>query len=145
MSEYELDFKPSSSLRPEHKAKWLTALRSGKYEQGHLVLRNDRNGYCCLGVLCDVLKDEVGGYWELDGNRYTFVVPGNGFNREDAGLSDAIMKLTGMEYLGQFNASTKKAMNASWTVPASHYSLSDLNDNSSMTFAEIADVIEKYF
>lgn len=145
MSEYELDFKPSSSLRPEHKAKWLTALRSGKYKQGHLALRNDRNEYCCLGVLCDVLKDEIGGYWVPDGNRYTFVTGDDDYNRNNAGLPQLIADLTGMEYLGQFNASTKRAINASWTVPGSHHSLSDLNDSSGMTFAEIADVIEKYF
>lgn len=32
------------------KAKWVKALRSGKYEQGGLVLRHE-NAYCCLGVL----------------------------------------------------------------------------------------------
>ena len=38
----------------ELKAKWVAALRSGKYEQGPLFLRNGES-YCCLGVLCDVL------------------------------------------------------------------------------------------
>ena len=37
------------------KAKWIEALRSGKYKQAQSVLRhNDGSGYCCLGVLCDI-------------------------------------------------------------------------------------------
>lgn len=35
------------------KAKWVAALRSGKYEQGRQRLRNG-DSYCCLGVLCEV-------------------------------------------------------------------------------------------
>jgi hypothetical protein len=41
------------------KARWVAALRSGKYEQGFGCLRRD-DRYCCLGVLCDVAG---GGEW----------------------------------------------------------------------------------
>ena len=41
-------------MNPELKAKWLTALRSGQYDQGRHRLRTDDNHYCCLGVLCEV-------------------------------------------------------------------------------------------
>lgn len=35
--------------------KWVEALRSGKYVQGHGQLHNAQdNTYCCLGVLCDI-------------------------------------------------------------------------------------------
>ena len=37
----------------ELKAKWVKALRSGKYEQGRTHLHRDGH-YCCLGVLLDV-------------------------------------------------------------------------------------------
>lgn len=40
-------------MNPELKAKWVAALRSGKYEQGHEYLNKDGK-FCCLGVLCDV-------------------------------------------------------------------------------------------
>src|SRR5262245_39316984 len=40
-------------MNPEVKALWLKALRSGKYQQTREKLR-DENGYCCLGVLCDL-------------------------------------------------------------------------------------------
>lgn len=38
----------------ELKAKWVAALRSGKYRQGHNALMTD-NGYCCLGLLCHLI------------------------------------------------------------------------------------------
>jgi hypothetical protein len=46
--------------------KWIEALRSGKYPQGHGALRSS-DGYCCLGVLCDVLPSEVGS-WSINPN-----------------------------------------------------------------------------
>ena len=40
-------------IDPEFKAKWLEALRSGRYRQTSLMLR-DKVGFCCLGVACDI-------------------------------------------------------------------------------------------
>lgn len=42
-------------MAPDLKARWIEALRSGRYEQGSGRLRSYRNTFCCLGVLCDVL------------------------------------------------------------------------------------------
>jgi hypothetical protein len=39
------------------KAKWLKALRSRKFKQGHMALHNSE-GYCCLGVACVVAGAE---------------------------------------------------------------------------------------
>ncbi len=44
------------------KAKWLKALRSGRYEQATGKLKSTDGGYCCLGVLCNVM----GAKWKLD-------------------------------------------------------------------------------
>lgn len=42
-------------MKKRIKVKWLKALRSGKYEQGHGVLHSlEKNNYCCLGVLCKI-------------------------------------------------------------------------------------------
>ena len=41
-------------MTPELKSKWLAALRSGKYQQGHETLHPTFDRFCCLGVLCDV-------------------------------------------------------------------------------------------
>lgn len=40
-------------MNSEVKAEWLSALRSGEYEQGNGALNRDGK-YCCLGVLCDL-------------------------------------------------------------------------------------------
>lgn len=49
-------------MNPEIKKRWVEALRSGKYKQTAGFLRDDF-GFCCLGVLCDVVASEVGGTW----------------------------------------------------------------------------------
>lgn len=47
-------------MNPEWKAKWLAALRSGKYKQTSKYLRTEE-GYCCLGVLCDLVAPDQWG------------------------------------------------------------------------------------
>lgn len=42
-----------SAVNEVNMAKWIVALRSGKYEQGHRRLHRDGK-FCCLGVACDV-------------------------------------------------------------------------------------------
>lgn len=51
-------------MNPEIKTKWVAALRSGEFEQGHRQLRKG-NTFCCLGVLCELYRRETGdGIWE---------------------------------------------------------------------------------
>lgn len=54
-------------MKPKKKdiKKWCAALRSGKYQQGKGQLQT-KDGYCCLGVACDVFipenkRDEIFG------------------------------------------------------------------------------------
>ncbi len=47
-------------MKAEMKAKWIVALRSGKYQQARKSLRIN-NEFCCLGVLLDSCID---GSWE---------------------------------------------------------------------------------
>lgn len=63
------ELKKLPKLKPAIKRRWLKALRSGKYKQGTGSLR-DGDGFCCLGVLCDVVKNDKalklnweGGVW----------------------------------------------------------------------------------
>lgn len=50
------------------KAKWVKALMSGKYKQGHGALYAPKDGsFCCLGVLCVVAGAKP---MELDGMGY---------------------------------------------------------------------------
>ncbi len=41
-------------MNKEVKAKWVAALRSGEYVQGHGQLLTKSGEFCCLGVLCDL-------------------------------------------------------------------------------------------
>lgn len=41
-------------MKAELKAKWIAALRSGKYPQARKQLRTVDGRFCCLGVLCEV-------------------------------------------------------------------------------------------
>lgn len=52
-------------MKPEIKARWLAALRSGDYIQGHGRLR-EGNTFCCLGVLCDLYAKETGVEWQKE-------------------------------------------------------------------------------
>lgn len=38
---------------------WVKALRSGKYKQTKRMLRGDGNERCCLGVLCEVYREDT--------------------------------------------------------------------------------------
>jgi hypothetical protein len=54
-------------LKPEVKEKWIEALLSDKYKQGHEFLRvtvaPDKVEHCCLGVLCDIIEPTS---WDKD-------------------------------------------------------------------------------
>lgn len=52
-------------MSPEEvKELWIEALESGDYPQGRLALLSSE-GFCCLGVLCDLYRQKTGiGEWE---------------------------------------------------------------------------------
>lgn len=59
-------------MKEEVKKKWVEKLRSDEYIQGRWQLREvDNIGqkcFCCLGVLCDIYKNETGkGDWSQTG------------------------------------------------------------------------------
>lgn len=57
-------------MNQEVKKLWISALRSGEYEQGQKMLRNG-DKFCCLGVLCDLYQKETGqGEWKSDFGQY---------------------------------------------------------------------------
>jgi hypothetical protein len=59
----KLDGKSTPHMDANIKQKWVGALRSGKYKQGYNCLRNRQDGFCCFGVLCDVINP---GGWNQD-------------------------------------------------------------------------------
>lgn len=47
-----------AKMDPKMKRRWIRALRSGKYKQGHDRLRTEDNRFCCLGVVCDIVNPD---------------------------------------------------------------------------------------
>ena len=106
----------------EWRRKWVEALRSGEYRQTSGVLR-DRDGFCCLGVLCDLSKT---GEWVKDGGDWRY----EGLHSSDvATLPKPVQQLVGLRTnFGRINGSQG-------------HNLSEMNDIE-YSFASIADVIE---
>jgi hypothetical protein len=108
-------------MKQEIKDKWVAALLSGEYQQGHYNLKQN-NKFCCLGVLCDIHSKETGTEWFE--NTYLN-------NIED--LPQDIIDWSGLEftdpsvYCDKFKLVKK---------------LSFLNDVYELTFLQIADLIE---
>lgn len=132
--------KVATGLKPEVAKKWVEALRSGDYRQTQNALQHTKDtdenpeGFCCLGVLCDVAVKEG-----LD----IKVVPLNGGqvlygSDEDARLGELPRSV--MEWAGLTSSDPIVE------VPDLDYeseSLSTLNDTYNYDFDMIADVIVK--
>lgn len=106
-------------MTPELKAKWIEALRSGEYKQTKDYLHT-AEGYCCLGVLCEVWNE---GRWEPGAlnDVYRFAYEDDKF----AGfLNDAVCDALGLD-------------------SAQMRTLADMNDRKDKLFAEIAAYIEE--
>ncbi len=141
----------TSRMKPEIKAAWLAALRSGEFKQGRGYLHRinpDGRGdtFCCLGVLCvlaegaGVLKKgpAVGGGWYMyaasdespaRGDRSTTMPPyaiGPWAMQDGESLNWVIQK-PGRGRLGIMGLS----------------GLPDLNDDDRWSFEQIADIIEE--
>lgn len=111
-------------MKPEVKAAWVAALRSGEYEQGKGQLRHI-DAFCCLGVLCDIAAKHGVGVWAGDAFD-TDVIPAF------AVPPPAVVAWAGLEYPNE---------------PINGISIIYLNDGEPEfqvephTFAEIADLI----
>jgi hypothetical protein len=116
-------------MKKDIKDIWVTALRSGKYEQGKEALRRSNDKFCCLGVLCDLFQKETGrAEWEGGGIYYKM-------DNEAAYLISDVTEWSGMQSTdGRFMYEDKgiSIMNT----------LATLNDNGK-SFEEIANVIEE--
>lgn len=109
-------------MREDVAKRWIEALRSGKYKQGQGEL-NCNNNFCCLGVLCDLYKDEL--------QIKTRVV--------ECGVITVYDNAT---TLLPHSVRTFAEMKSTSGRLTKDLSLVSLNDNGK-TFAEIADVIEQ--
>jgi len=111
-------------MKREIATQWVKALRSGDYKQGTGVLRSSDNRFCCLGVLCEVLREEL--------NLEVTKIPSD-YNHA-------------YEYEGSQIALPRKVrdyvrMRSSDGDYDDRNSLAKLNDKG-MSFSDLADVIE---
>jgi hypothetical protein len=131
-------------MNPQIKARWVAALRSGDYTQVEGRLNKNDEGFCCLGVLCEIavedgivnkkLASELGyehdsfAYLDDGINDRTYpqfdVLPHN--VKDWAGIRDTNPEVK-WEHKGEED----------------EYPLSALNDDFKLTFTEIADIIEE--
>ena len=79
---------------------WVAALRSGEYEQAQGQLWSG-DGFCCLGVLCDLAARDGGPQWEGDRFASSSAHPeiamwswvvGRGQGRDAGALSERLME-----------------------------------------------------
>ena len=131
-------------MNPEVKQKWIGALRSGKYEQGSEKLRGHQ-GYCCLGVLCDLYSQEKNTEWEFRGYDETDYKPQDYwyFDGESEFLPDSVREWAGMSCK---NPSVRVDVTGDEDEDDWFYNdeIANLND-SGYTFKELSNVIEQQF
>lgn len=104
--------------------KWVESLRSGRFKKSKGFLF-DGKGFCCLGVLCisegcdriDIENQKI-----LDRSMRNLIFGSVGLFPRNC----SVTSMTGGENI-------------------EHYSLAALNDNSELTFSQIADVIEEFW
>lgn len=152
-------------LKPEIKQKWIKALRSGEYQQTKGRLKRD-DGFCCLGVLCDVYDPSgwVNDQPKRDYNRgdYYYDYEINNSLREASvipkEMEKDIFESNNLLYnpavrIKDLPENIRKKVIQKCTEESEEHlseedmieetlSLTDLNDSMNLSFNEIADVIE---
>jgi len=107
----------------ENVEKWVEALESGEFEQTQVSLK-DEDGYCCLGVACDIYRRETGDgewVWDEDFNSYAFVT-------EEDRPNAAVLPESVRKWLGASSAAVRIG---SWSAI-------DMNDELGYDFKGIA-------
>ena len=117
-------------MNPEVKAKWVRALRFGAYTQTRSYLHTSE-GFCCLGVLCDLYRQEKGGSW-IDGEEC--------FEFDDTGAQTGLPEVV-REWAG-LSEGDPEVMRDSDEPEQGHTSLAQMNDDG-LRFERIAAVIEE--
>lgn len=149
----------------EIKTKWLEALRSGTYKQTDGVLRRytdpqslaqapETMGYCCLGVLAEVVQPgSTVCDWQWVGNHWRYL--GGGEMAGHSVLGYAFMSKNHLDQLDadasidlQREAAERRIAVAETGSGSGSGSVADvlmaLNDSGNVSFAEIADIIDKH-
>ena len=106
---------------------WVAALRSGAYTQTTGSLQN-AYGFCCLGVLCDLYRQHVGGDWTPgEAEEMVFFTDADG-NANFETCPDGVVKWAELDDDNPY---------------VSNRNLSDWNDGEKIGFDEIANLINE--
>ncbi len=107
---------------------WIKALRSGEYDQIEGNLHDGGNGYCCLGVYCEISKRQTKGKW--------FDTDSCSYFEDDEGYNDEAIPPPGVKnYFAD-------SMNIEFDNAENFFdNLAGAND-AGFSFDEIADIIE---
>lgn len=124
-------------MKPEIKAKWVAALRSGQFNQGMGALRRG-DSYCCLGVLCHLAVEEgvipgpIAGTFHPDPGMYVYGA--DAYEGKAAYLPHDVVVWAGLDSASpRFRSPTGELED-----------LARLNDVGT-PFSQIAATIEKHF
>ncbi len=110
-------------MNQEIKARWVSALRSGEYKQSRGKLKSI-DGFCVLGVLCDLYAIAYKINWEK--MNYSYKLCGR------IGCLPSEVSVWADYYGAEIKLNTQSV------------SLTSLNDHMGYNFNEIADLIEQY-
>jgi hypothetical protein len=114
----------------EPQKQWLAALRSGKYKQGKNRLHKIDNTFCCLGVACDIFREQLHLECKEEiGSDYEDVY------LHENGCASALPEKVQLLLNLRDDLGYPKDMKL-------HKSLIALNDIEEKSFSEIADIIE---
>ena len=130
------------NMNKDIKKKWVDALRSGEYKQGQGRLKNEKNEYCCLGVLCDLAVKE-GVVQEKRVTEPFRAHPDYFFDKQDAFLPASVVEWAGLNSTGTLVRMGDGIFTVRVEYNEERTSLSALNDAKGLTFNEIADLIKE--
>lgn len=119
-------------MNPRIKALWVEALRSKEYPQTKGKLKT-QDGYCCLGVLCDLYLKEHSEEWKS-----------SDFIEDDEILSYVIDSCDNLPPESVVEWAELPCDNPGVMIDGVNYvtDLTELNDSLCMNFEEISDYIE---
>ena len=137
-------------MDPEIKARWVEALRSGRYEQGQSALNTGgANGqFCCLGVLCELAVEDgvVTRNQPFADSETLRNDPQFYYDNEGGALPKVVREWAGLAYSNPATRVTRGEVYDDLEVPdpQDRMSLAEIND-AGKDFTYIAAVIEQEF
>ncbi len=125
-------------MKPEIAEIWATELEKGEKKKTRSTLRRGEKSFCCLGVLCEIYRQETGeGEWIKDEDGLLF----------DDGISDsdaANLPRGVREWAEMAGASGATRFGSLMSMNHEEfYSLVSINDDTNKSFKDIAKIIRK--